>query len=523
MIRQPLIRRSQQGLRRALSDFLSAPVGGWNARDQLDSMGKRDAVVLENWFPQQTDVALRGGWEPHQSGYASDVAETLMVWNGPSSSRMFACTRTGIFDASAGGARPAASISLTAGVVSWVNFSAGAGQYLFAVNGVDKLRRFNGTTWLEIDASGGTGVAITNVPTTELTSVVVAHRRLWFTRKFSSSVYYLDVAAVAGHLQEFPLGQVFPSGGSVVAMDTWSSDAGDGADDYTVFISSEGEMAVYRGSDPTTANGFSKIGVFRVAKPVGGFRCLAKYGGDLALLCELGLYPVSKLLSARDFIGLALSDKIDQAFGDAVRTYRANPAWQTLVFPQQQAMLVNIPVTTGYSEQYVMNMLTGAWSHFIGWDVTSMVVFNSQLYGAGRAGIQKLWSGVSDNGSLIRGRGQLAYNYFGQRGRLKQVKLLAPVLRVSAAFNQALAVDVDYRFAQRPQGQIGTDSVSASLWDAAVWDAVEWAGDLELSQRWASIEAPEGFAHSLLLEVTTADSDVRWIGFNLSGEIGGNF
>lgn len=521
MMRQPMIQRSRQGLRRALSDFVGAPVGGWNARDSLDAMGKRDAVVLENWFPRQTDLELRGGWEAHQSGYSSDVAQTLMTWNGAQSSKLFACTNAGIFDASAGGARGSALTALTNGLVSSVNFVAAGGHYMIAVNGTDTLKRFDGTSWSSVTGTGT--LPITGVSTEELSSVAAAHKRLWFTRKFSSSVYYLDVGAVGGALTEFPLGQVFPAGGVVVAIDTWSSDAGDGADDYTVFVSSEGELAVYRGSDPTTADGFSKVGVFKVAKPIGGFRCLAKYGGDLAYLCELGLYPVSKLLSARDFVGLALTDKIDEAFNTAVKTYRNNPGWQTVIFPQEQALIVNIPITSSYNEQFVMNMLTGAWTRFIGWDVTSMAIFGTQLYGAGRLVIQKLWSGVSDDGALIRGRGQMAYNYFGKRGLLKQIKLLAAVLRASGAFSRSLAIDVDYRFAQRLQGQLGTDSAASAVWDTAVWDTAEWAGDFELYQAWASIKAPEGYAHSLFLEVLSAGAGVKWLGFNLSGEYGGNF
>lgn len=522
-MRQPLIKRSTQGLKRALSDFLPPPIGGWNARDSLDAMRSKDAVVLENWMPRQTEVELRGGWLPHQTLLPGDSVETLLTWSGASSSLLFACTDDGIFDATTSGVtRPAAAIALTSGHVSGVNFATPAGHFLIAVNGADTLKRFDGTSWVSITDTSTP--AITGVATSELASVTAAHRRLWFTRKNSSSAYYLDAGAIAGALVEFPLGPVFPLGGTLVAIDTWSSDAGEGSDDYTVFVSSEGELAVYLGSDPSTADGFRKIGIFRIARPIGGFRCLAKYGGDLAYLCELGLYPVSKLLSARDFSGLALTDKIDKAFTTAVRTYGNNPAWQIVVYPQQQALLVNIPVTNGYSEQYVLSMLTGAWAHFIGWDVACMAVFNGQLFGGGRGYIQHLWAGVSDNGNAIRGRAQLAYNYFGRRGSQKHVKMLAPVVKTDGQYFRSIAVDVDFTgTATGPTTVEGGASTGSAVWDTALWDSAVWGGSLVLTQDWASVNACPGLAHSVLFELRTREAGASWLGFKITGEFGGIF
>lgn len=523
MMRQALVKKANQGLRKALSDFLAAPTGGWNARDSLDAMRATDAVILENWMPRQTDLELRGGWAEHQELVAGDVVGTLMTWNGASSSKLFACTSGGIFDASTSGiTRPAFAVTLTSGLVSYVNFATAGGHFLLAVNGADSLKRFDGTTWLSVTDTSTP--AITGVPTADLSSIAVAHRRLWFTRKNSSSVYYLDAGAIAGALTEFPLGPVFPLGGTVVAIDTWSSDAGEGADDYTVFVSSEGELAVYVGSDPSTADGFRKIGVFRVARPIGGFRCLAKYGGDLAYLCELGLYPVSKLLSARDFAGLALTDKIDEAFTFAVKTYRNNPAWQIIVYPQQQALIVNVPITVGYNEQFVMNMLTGAWTHFIGWDSACLAVFGGELFGGGREFIQHLWSGVDDNGNLIASRAQLAYNYFGHRGRLKHVKMLSPALKTDGSYFRSVAVDVDFQLSgARDYTFQGIGGFGRAVWGTATWDQAVWGGSLVLTQDWVHTAAPIGYAHSVLFETQTNRAGARWLGFKVMGELGGIF
>ena len=520
MMRQPKIRKSAQGLRRALSDFLTAPIGGWNARDPLDRMKATEAVVLENWFPRPGSVDLRGGYSNFSTGFTPDTPQVMMSWNGQAGSKLLAVTQAHIYDVSTGGARGAAVANVTGTEMSWVNFEVAGGAYLVAVNGQDLLKLYNGTTWQNID--GVSTPAITGVTTSDLTSVAVAHRRLWFTKASSTSAWYLPTAAVGGALTEFPLGQVFTRGGYLVGIATWSSDAGDGQDDYTVFASSEGELAVYRGTDPASASTFAKVGVMSVAAPIGGFRCFAKFGGDLLFLCELGLFRLSKLLGSKDSIiaSLALTDKIDRAFALAVKSYRTNINWQVLDYPREQALLVNIPITTSYSEQYVMNTLTGAWAKFTGWSVQNMVVHERELFGAGTDAVLKLWAGVADDDGVIRGKLQSAYNYFGLRGLLKHVKLFAPMLQTTAAVASRLGVDVD--FSMKGAGSpAAINPPEGSTWDGSTWDDAYWAGDFTVATGWVSVPCSEGFAHSVLYQVETRTAEVKLLGFNIAGDRGG--
>ena len=41
---------------------LPSPIGGLNARDSLDLMSETDAVVMDNYLPLDTKVALRRGY-----------------------------------------------------------------------------------------------------------------------------------------------------------------------------------------------------------------------------------------------------------------------------------------------------------------------------------------------------------------------------------------------------------------------------------------------------------------------------
>ena len=47
--------------RKSSSRSITAPVGGWNARDSIAAMAVSDAVIMDNFFPSKTDVMVRKG------------------------------------------------------------------------------------------------------------------------------------------------------------------------------------------------------------------------------------------------------------------------------------------------------------------------------------------------------------------------------------------------------------------------------------------------------------------------------
>ena len=116
----------------------------------------------------------------------------------------------------------------------------------------------------------------------DIIHVNVYKKRIWGVLKDSLDACFLDSDAVAGAATKFPLGSVFQRGGYLVAMATWTLDSGEGPDDYAVFISSKGEVAVYGGIDPTDATDFTLKGIFFTAPPIGR-RCFCKLGADLAV------------------------------------------------------------------------------------------------------------------------------------------------------------------------------------------------------------------------------------------------
>lgn len=520
MIRQPLLRKSPgRGLQKAATASLPAPIGGWNVRDPLAAMSPKDAVVLENWFPKASDVELRPGAQVWATGFISQPL-TLLPWNGASTNKLFAATATGIYDVTAGTAIGASVSAVISGYLQYTNFQVAGGQYLVVVNGQDKLKLYNGTTWQNIDST--TTPAITGLATTSLSNVAVACRRLWFVQQNSSSAWYLPVASIGGALTEFPLGAVFGKGGYLVAIGTWTIDGGDGSDDYTVFMSSEGEVAVYKGTDPAAASTFAKVGVYYIGEPIGK-NCFCKYGGDLLILCQNGLFPMSKALqSATINRAAALTAKIDTAFTEAATLYGGNPGWQVIAYPQGNFVLVNIPITASYTVQYVMNSITGAWCVFTGWLANAWEVFNEALYFASDTKTGKAWVGQSDFGAAIVGRAQQAYSTFGNIARQKHFKLVRPLVTIDGTVTLQLGFDADYAVSDF-SSVTTTAPALGYAWDdpATKWDQVTWGPDSESKREWATVFAKECYAAAFRLQVATTSVTLKWSATDFVYEVGG--
>lgn len=517
MMRTPALLRAKPKRQSAITYSAPAPIGGWNTHDPLAAMPERDAVLLDNFFPTATEVALRPGALEWVSGFASRPL-TFLPWNGAGTNKLFAATSTGIYDVTATGVLGSSVQAVTSGDFVSVNFPVAGGHYLVAVNGVDNLLEYTGSAWQTLtDVSTP---AITGVDTADLNYVAVIKERLWFVENYSMSAWYLPTKAIAGAAVEFPLGQIFPRGGYLIALGSWTFDGGNGVDDYTVFVSSEGEIAVYKGPDPATAATFSKVGTYYVGEPITK-RCLAQYGGDLLYLSRNGLLPLSKLLqSATVNYQQALTNKIDTAFAAATSAYGDNPDWGITAYPTGNLLFVNVPIAANYAHQYVMNTITGAWCRFTGLNASAWCVFDQSLYLATSDKIGKFGITTSDFGAAIVATALPAYTYAGLRGKVKHYKLLRPILTADQKTWIRLGGKVDFRSAT-DISQTAVADGAASLWDTATWDSGVWAGGKETYLPWASIGVYPGNAFSLLLEVSSSTATMSWIATDYVVEAGG--
>lgn len=483
-------------------------------------MHPTDAVVLENWFPRTSYVEIRGGYSSHCTDMTG-TGKTLMTYNAMSgTNKMFCATQSGIYDVSSAGSVSGASVKArNSGKHQWVNFGDGTNNYLIAVNGVDAPLYYEGTTWTAV--TGATSPALTGLTTTDIIHVNVFKGRLFYIQKNSLSFWYLAAGAAGGALTEFPLDGECVRGGYLMAMATWTIDAGDGLDDRAVFVTSEGEVLVYEGTNPSSATAWSKVGSYFIGKPLGR-RCFEKYGGDLILLTQNGAFPLSAALQSATIDNkLALSFKIENAFNEASRLYGSSFGWKALVYPAQSALLVNVPLAEdGAHEQYVMNTITKSWCKFTDWDAEDFAVFNGQLYFTTSTSVMKAWSGVKDGVNDITAYAKQAFSYFGKRGLLKSFKMFRPVLAVNGTLTFLTEIDVDFQD-QPITGTATYTPSSGAAWDASDWDEVNWVAGLEIVKDWTSPASYPGYCAAGKLKVTTGDLTVQWMASDYMFEYGG--
>ena len=488
-----------------------APVGGWNARDSIANMEPLDAVQLINFFPTISNCVLRGGSTNWATGMTGQV-QTIMVYNGSTSSKMFAAVGTPdlkFYDASTAGAATATTVTgLTNAIWEYINITTTGGTYLYAVNGADKPRLYDGTNWVAIDAASTP--AITGVTTTTLSNVTLFKNRLWFIQKDTLKAWYLPTSAVGGAAQVLDLSSIAKFGGKLVDLDTWTIDAGYGVDDNLVFVTSNGEVIVYRGTDPASDATWALTGVWKLGSPIGN-RSMLKWGGDLLILTYDGLMPMAQSLqSSRLDPRVALSNKIQGAIVAATAAYSSSTVgWQVYYNARRNAVWINVPIAEGQQEQYVMNTITTSWAQFQGWTANVWETYNDNPYYGGNGVVVRAWDDTYvDNTSNISTNVFQAFNYFDSRGVKKYFTRARPSIFTNGAPAIFVGINVDFNV-DDTTAPISASASAVGLWDAGTWDSALWGSGLQITNNWQGVTGL-GYCGSIQLKSASSGLQIEW-------------
>lgn len=498
----------------ARSISVQPPVGGWDARNALADMPPQNAVILDNWFPTTDRVILRRGSAAHASGLPGNVNTLLEYTASNGSSELFAASDSGIFDVTSTGAVGSAVVSgLNSDQWQQTQITTPGGSFLFAVSGLDVPRTYDGTTW---DTASITGPVQANLIWCNL-----HQRRLWFGEAGSLRAWYLPVNSIAGAASSFDLGAVAKRGGFIMAMGTWTRDAGDGSDDVAVFLTSEGEAIVYQGTDPSSVATWALTGVFTIGEPIGR-RCMIKAGSDLVMITQDGFVSASAILALdrSQTERAAISAQINEAVNVAVRANRASFGWQPIIYPRGQWLLFNVPQPGGDFHQYVFNTITGSPCRFTGMNARCWGMLGDEIYfGTSDGRVLKADTGINDDGAVIEGDALQAFSYFRSPGTHKAFKRVELVFQSADDPQAALDLNIGFQI-MRPTGVAVQSDSNAARWGISRWGIGTWGSPQQIWRGWRSVRGA-GRAAGIRVRVNGRTSTPSWIATNYLYQAGG--
>ena len=451
------------------SSFI-APVLGLKLFDGLAAIPEGGAVVLDNCFPLKTTVRARAGCILRNTGITGTV-RAIGTYTSGVSRKAFAVSgeaTDAIYDVSSPGDVGAALVSgLVPADWSFAQFTTSGGQFLIACGYGNTRRVYDGSSW-------ATTPAITGVDPADLSAVWIHANRPFFVEGGTMRAWYLPVDSVGGAATKIELGGEFPRGGALLAGATWTMDAGSsGLRSQCVFISTEGDIAVYEGINPASATDWTKTGTYQIAKPC-GINCFLKTGGDLAVLTEDGLIAMSQVISL-DRAALAnesVSKDIWPLWRDRVARTDTSK-WS--ICRRDYAGMAIVAVPKNASEpayQFVVNLQSGAWARWHGWDATCFATVGDELiFGTANGGVYTGEAGGSDDGAPY------TWSYIGRYdikgARVTAARLARAVLRANEDFPPKVGVLFDYSETlplPPPAGVLAT----GALWDGVNWDGFLW-------------------------------------------------
>lgn len=449
-----------------LGQVVTIPFGtaGLNTKDPLPSMQPQDLIKAENVIIENERAVSRNGFTNAVDTfeYPSRI-ESLFEFRSADSTQIISCSGEYIYT----GLTPPTEIGSGFTSDRWQGLMMN--NYLLIFNGSDTPQKYDGTT-LTDNTFTGSGLTPTNlVGATNFKNKLIA----WENN--ACGFWYGSSDAISGTLSFFDLSYITKRGGYAVACATWSYDSsgGTGLQARLVIFMSSGEAIVYEGTDPSDAELWSIVGKFKVAPPVSQ-RAFLEYSGDILLVNKYDLISFSEVFSSGE--NPNTQSKLVGAISAAVAAYGSNFGWELINYPIGGLIILNVPLSTTTSTQYIVNTRSGGCSQFTAINASCFAVYNNSLYFGGDS-LYKALDGQDDNGEYINVDIQTAYTNFGVQQE-KTLNYIKPYLGIDTDTNFNYSLNYDFR-----QGNLSTSELVSTVgnyWDTFYWDEVYWSAESEI-------------------------------------------
>jgi hypothetical protein len=375
--------------------------------------------------------------------------------------------------------------------------------------------------------SAASSITLAGVASSALSHVWLYKSRLFFIEKDTLTAWYLPSAVVGGTAADISLAGVFRRGGTLLMGATWSLDSGDGIDDKCVFVSTEGEVAVYAGDDPSDANAWALEGRYDIGKPLAK-RAVMRAGGDVLIATDDGIVPLSQVVQ-KDPAALSLA-AVTRTIRDTWREEisRDTAGAELWKWTGENLGLVVLPQA---SRMLTVNLQTGAWAEQSGWFGDCAGEFNGAIYVGREDGrVYKINDTGTDDGAAFVCK--LCYSFLdgGDAATYKVVNLARAAWFAIGAFAYRLGVATDYKvtFPAAPSAVDPNLAVSTDVWGTGEWGGATWGGTTSdppvgRQDQWRAVSG-SGFALAPTVVLTSGSAEklnVEFLRVDLNMEMGG--
>jgi len=453
---------------------IPSQVGGLNTRDAYDQMAVSDCIQIKNIYPKSTYCISRGGTDPVGSFPPSESLNEFYGVNPTSlvggDGKLFTLDGT----------------ELDSGFASdrWNGFYYK--ERTFLINGADTPQVYDGTA---LAPWGFTGVVVGD----KITNGFVSKDRCWFTYyndvSGETGAYYGAIGNISGSLDKLVLN--FIQGGECIAGGNWSQDSGVGLDDMTYFLGSNGDVKVYTGNNfaPATDDLFRLIEQYSIPKPIGR-KCNVSVGGDVIVITQGGIIPLSRYLSPDKANAVPVSDKINRLITD-LSNFFGSYGWEIKYFKKMGALWISCPD----GNCYVMNVVDKSTDGSNPWTVfdinaNALSVTDDTLYFTNANGLYEYGGRGGDSGMPIECESLQASTDLGSP-EVKQFLGIKPIYESRGEINYSIKCLVDFD----PQARYYTSFnqiEEGTPWDSAPWNTFPWYAGATIKQRPRKIKAATG-------------------------------
>ena len=522
----------------------NVPYKGLNYRSPFSVMGPEYAISLINAIPESFGLRSRKGYTEWATGIPApqNPVKTLMSYYPPTlvpipnpglapyignvdfiSPRisdnpqgvLFAAKNGFIYDVTLGGLGPFAPQAGVLGVTdlwAWVNFNNIAGSFLLAANEGGGYAYFNGAAWTTPTQGAGVG-QIDGVNPFLFAHVMVWKHRVWFVEKNSTKAWYLPVNQITGLATDFDFGEQFKHGGQLSVLVNWTIDGGTGLDDFLVAIGSQGDVVIYKGTDPSDPDKFELVGVWYCGPLPAGRRQVMPAAGEVFILSQFGLQALTKIMKAttiQQLVSDSVSYDIDPFVARLMQVYANYEGWQILDAIKEELILIGLPqvATTSGGEFMAYKTTTRAWTRIGGTGYHHILNIGNLIFAGTNDGrVVKAFNGPLDNvliggtsGTPIQCQVIPAYSTMDAPGYQKHATMIRPTFLTTFSPSLVVRVLSDYNI----PGTISVPTIPPIidyLWNdpASLWDIATWGGVIKPIKKWIGVKG-SGFAITYQLD-----------------------